>query len=93
MADIMGHISNTNHVVDNTTIGIPVHEKMLIGSAELDIYGQIAKLTNRVEELARNIAAIEGKLDGGEYRFGWNKPKTGENQRNRKNFFPETHEW
>ena len=63
MADIMGHISNTNHVVDNTTIGIPVQERMLKGEAMYDIYGQIAKLTNRVEELARNIAAIECKME------------------------------
>ena len=82
MADIMGHISNTNHVVDNTTIGIPVHEKMLIGSAELDIYGQIAKLTNRVEELARNIAAIECKMERME-----------EKRSIRRCLCPETHEW
>ena len=75
MADIMGH-SNTNHVVDNTTIGIPVQERMLKGDAELDIYGQIAKLTNRVEELARNIAAIECKMERSRSRLvpdthGW----------------------
>jgi len=32
-----------------------------MGISEIDLYGQIAKLTNRVEELARQIAAIEGK--------------------------------
>ena len=82
MADIMGHISNTNHVVDNTTIGIPVQERMLRGEAELDIYGQIAKLTNRVEELARNIAAIECKMERME-----------EKRSIRRCLCPETHEW
>ena len=82
MADIMGHIGNTDHVVDNTTIGIPVQEKMLRGEAELDIYGQIAKLTNRVEELARNIAAIECKMERME-----------EKRSIRRCLCPETHEW
>ena len=63
MADIMGHIGNTDHVVDNTTIGIPVHEKMLVGSAELDIYGELGMLMNRVVKLEREMAAMMGKME------------------------------
>ena len=82
MTDIMGHIGNTDHNVDHTTIGIPIQEKMLVGTAELDIYGQIAKLTNRVEELARNIAAIECKMERME-----------EKRSIRRCLCPETREW
>ena len=82
MNDTITSPSNTDHVVDNTTIGIPVYENMIVGSAELDIYGQIAKLTNRVEELARNIAAIECKMERME-----------EKRSIRRCLCPETHEW
>ena len=62
MADIMGHIGNTDHNVDHTTIGIPVQEKMLVGSAELDIYGELGMLMNRVVKLEREMADIQSKV-------------------------------
>ena len=63
MADIMGHIGNTDHNVDHTTIGIPIQEKMLSGEAELDIYGELGMLMNRVVKLEREMAAMMGKME------------------------------
>ena len=63
MADIMGHIGNTDHNVDHTTIGIPVQEKMLAGEAELDLYGELGMLMNRVVKLEREMAAMMGRME------------------------------
>jgi len=63
MADIMGHIGNTDHNVDHTTIGIPVQAKMLAGEAELDLYGELGMLMNRVVKLEREMAAMMGKME------------------------------
>ena len=63
MNDTITSPSNTDHVVDNTTIGIPVHEKMFVGSAELDIYGELGMLMNRVVKLEREMAAMMGKME------------------------------
>ena len=63
MVDIMGHISNTDHNVDHTTIGIPVQAKMLAGEAELDLYGELGMLMNRVVKLEREMAAMMGRME------------------------------
>ena len=70
----MCNISNTDHVVDNRTIGIPVMGRVNIerdcipscngnDGAMRSVYKEIAKLVIRLAETERKLAAIEGKLE------------------------------